>query len=44
MPASKNLHTRGRLRLCQKTFESLTFRMLYPAFSHERQEDIGPFG
>jgi hypothetical protein len=24
--------------------ESLTLRMLYPAFSHERQEDIGPFG
>jgi hypothetical protein len=24
--------------------ESLTLRMLSPAFSHERQEDIGPFG
>jgi hypothetical protein len=24
--------------------ESLALRMLYPAFSHERQEDIGPFG
>jgi hypothetical protein len=24
--------------------KSLTLRMLYPAFSHERQEDIGPFG
>ena len=24
--------------------ESLTLRMLYRAFSHERQEDIGPFG
>src|SRR5260370_23193371 len=24
--------------------ESFTLRMLYPAFSHERQEDIGPFG
>jgi hypothetical protein len=24
--------------------ESLTLRTLYPAFSHERQEDIGPFG
>jgi hypothetical protein len=24
--------------------ESLTLRMLYPAFSHERQEDVGPFG
>jgi hypothetical protein len=24
--------------------ESLALRMLYPAFSHERQEDIGRFG
>src|SRR5260221_14476971 len=24
--------------------ESLTLRMLYRAFSHERQEDIGPLG
>jgi DNA methylase len=24
--------------------ESLTLGMLYPAFSHERHEDIGPFG
>src|ERR1700692_1739166 len=24
--------------------ESLTLRMLYPAFSQERQEDIGPLG
>jgi hypothetical protein len=23
--------------------ETLALRMLYPAFSHERQEDIGPF-
>src|SRR5258706_14040721 len=37
--------TSGRPRLCQKTFLiSLTLRMLCRAFSHERQEDIGPFG
>src|SRR5258708_32642510 len=28
----------------KKSPESLTLRMLYPGFSHERQEDIGPFG
>src|ERR1700674_398205 len=36
----------GRPRLCQTKNNpgSLTLRMLYPGFSHERQEDIGPFG
>jgi hypothetical protein len=36
---------RADVRGCAKKIpENLTLRMLYRAFSHERQEDIGPFG
>jgi len=37
-------HERTSVVVPKNIPESLTLRMLYPAFSHERQEDIGPFG
>jgi hypothetical protein len=41
---SASRHERTSAVVPKNIPESLTLRMLYPAFSHERQEDIGPFG